>query len=160
SPHAVRRRRRGPLRACASGWRDDFLGTGSTRLRSRPLVRPQLRRRGSRGTPLVVYRAAAESRALMPRVHIDHTLPALADRTRRRVVGVVRKRPQRAGDIGASLSVSPPLLSRHLRVLRKSGLIETSEVEHDARVRVYRLRPEPFAILRTWLEEVEKFWAA
>jgi DNA-binding MarR family transcriptional regulator len=65
-----------------------------------------------------------------------------------------------AGDIAAALSVSPPLLSRHLRVLRKSGLIENSEVEHDARVRVYRLRPERFAILRNWLEEVEAFWAA
>src|SRR5262249_38394821 len=137
------RRRRGPLRACAGGRRDDFLRTGSTRLRPRPLGRPQLWRRGSRGTPLVVYAAAAESIALMPAVQIDHTLLALADPTRRRVVELLRKKPQRAGDIATALSVSPPLLSRHLRLLRKSGLIENSEVEHDARVRVYRLRPEP-----------------
>jgi DNA-binding transcriptional ArsR family regulator len=48
-------------------------------------------------------------------------------------------------------------MSRHLRVLRKSGLVESSEHE-DARVRVYRLRPERFGELREWLEEVEQFW--
>ncbi|HXC18271.1 MAG TPA: metalloregulator ArsR/SmtB family transcription factor [Acidimicrobiales bacterium] len=92
--------------------------------------------------------------------HIDDTLLALADPTRRRVVDLLRKKPQRAGDIAAALSLSAPRLSRHLRVLRKSGLIEGSGVEHDARVRVYRLRPERFAILRTWLEVVEAFWSA
>ncbi len=107
----------------------------------------------------MVYAAAADI-VLMPSAQIDHTLLALADPTRRRVVELLRKKPHRAGDIAASLSVSPPLLSRHLRVLRKGGLIENSEGEHDARVRVYRLRPEPFALLRHWLEEVEAFWAA
>jgi DNA-binding transcriptional ArsR family regulator len=96
----------------------------------------------------------------MSTAHIDHTLLALADPTRRRVVDLLRKKPQRAGDIAVALSLSAPRLSRHLRVLRKSGLIEDSGVEHDARVRVYRLRPERFAILRTWLEEVEAFWSA
>ena len=96
----------------------------------------------------------------MSTVHIDDTLLALADPTRRRVVDLLRKKPQRAGDIAATLSLSAPRLSRHLRVLRKSGLVEDSGVEHDARVRVYRLRPERFAILRTWLDEVEAFWSA
>lgn len=91
---------------------------------------------------------------------LDHTFLALADPTRRRVVELLRRKPQRAGDLAAALSVSAPRLSRHLRVLRKSGLIEDSGFEHDARVRVYRLRPERFAILRAWLEEVEGFWAA
>jgi DNA-binding transcriptional ArsR family regulator len=92
--------------------------------------------------------------------HIDHTLLALADPTRRRVVDLLRRKPLRAGEIAAALSVSAPRLSRHLRVLRHSGLIEDSSVDHDARVRVYRLRPERFANLRTWLEEVEAFWTA
>jgi DNA-binding transcriptional ArsR family regulator len=96
----------------------------------------------------------------MSTAHIDDTLLALADPTRRRVVDLLRKKPQRAGDIATALSLSAPRLSRHLRVLRKSGLVEDSGVEHDARVRVYRLRPERFAILRTWLEEVEAFWSA
>jgi hypothetical protein len=45
-------------------------------------------------------------------------------------------------------------------VLRRSGLIEDSHVDHDARVRVLRLRSEPFANLRTWVEDVAAFWAA
>jgi DNA-binding transcriptional ArsR family regulator len=49
-------------------------------------------------------------------------------------------------------------MSRHLRVLRKTGLVEEEGVDHDARVRVYRLRPEPFSALRGWLDEVEAFW--
>jgi DNA-binding transcriptional ArsR family regulator len=96
----------------------------------------------------------------MSSAHLDQTLLALADPTRRRVVDLLRRKPQRAGDLAAALSVSRPRLSRHLRVLRNSGLIEDSGVEHDARVRLYRLRPERFVIVRVWLEEVEAFWAA
>jgi DNA-binding transcriptional ArsR family regulator len=89
---------------------------------------------------------------------LDQTLLALADPTRRRVVDLLRKKAQRAGDLADALSISAPRLSRHLRVLRKSGLIEDAGVEHDARVSLYRLRPERFARLRTWLDEVEQFW--
>ena len=94
----------------------------------------------------------------MPTPNLDETLLALADPTRRRVVDLLRKKPQRAGDLAVALEMSPPRLSRHLRVLRKSGLIEDSGVDHDARVSLYRLKPEPFETLRDWLEEVEAFW--
>jgi DNA-binding transcriptional ArsR family regulator len=96
----------------------------------------------------------------MPGQDLDQTLLALADPTRRRVIELLRRKPQRAGDLAAALSMSSPRLSRHLRVLRRSGLIEDSGVEHDARVSLYRLRPERFATLRTWLEDVEAFWTA
>ena len=96
----------------------------------------------------------------MPGENLDQTLLALADPTRRRVVELLRRKPQRAGDLAAALSMSSPRLSRHLRVLRRSGLIEDSGVEHDARVSLYRLRPERFATLRRWLEDVEAFWTA
>jgi DNA-binding transcriptional ArsR family regulator len=89
---------------------------------------------------------------------LDRTLLALADPTRRRVVDLLRKRPQRAGDLADALSISAPRLSRHLRVLRRSGLIEDAGVEHDARVSLYRLRPERFVTLRSWLDQVEQFW--
>jgi DNA-binding transcriptional ArsR family regulator len=108
----------------------------------------------------VVHTATARSTALMSSSRLDHTFLALADPTRRRVIDLLRRKPQRAGDLAAALSVSAPRLSRHLRVLRKSRLIEDSGVEHDARVRVYRLRPERFEILRAWLDEVEAFWKA
>jgi DNA-binding transcriptional ArsR family regulator len=95
-------------------------------------------------------RAAAEA--------LDETLAALADPTRRRVVDLLRERPRRAGELARSIRLSPPAMSRHLRVLRMRGLIEEERVEHDARVKVYRLRRERFDALQRWLAEVEAFW--
>lgn len=49
-------------------------------------------------------------------------------------------------------------MSRHLRVLRASCLVKVDDteepVEQDARLRVYRLRPEPFVDLQAWLDQV------
>jgi DNA-binding transcriptional ArsR family regulator len=89
---------------------------------------------------------------------VDGTLAALADPTRRGVVDLLRRRPRAAGELAAALEVSAPALSRHLRVLRKRGLIEEERDESDFRLRIYRLRPEPFAELRDWLRQVEGFW--
>jgi DNA-binding transcriptional ArsR family regulator len=89
---------------------------------------------------------------------VDRTLAALAEPTRRAVVHLLRKKPRRAGELAEALSMSAPALSRHLRVLRKTGLIAEDDQEDDARVRVYRLRREPFSELREWLDEVEEFW--
>jgi DNA-binding transcriptional ArsR family regulator len=89
---------------------------------------------------------------------LGRTLAALADPTRRGVVDLLRKRPRRAGDLADAMAMTPPAMSRHLRVLRKSGLVEEESEEDDARVRIYRLRPEPFSALRRWIEEVEAFW--
>ena len=106
----------------------------------------------------MVHAADSGPEELMSTPNLDETLLALADPTRRRVVDLLRKKPQRAGDLAAALDVSPPRLSRHLRILRKSGLIEDSGVDHDARVSLYRLKPEPFETLKDWLQEVESFW--
>lgn len=106
----------------------------------------------------MVHAADSGPEELMSTPNLDETLLALADPTRRRVVDLLRKKPQRAGDLAAALEVSPPRLSRHLRILRKSGLIEDSGVDHDARVSLYRLKPEPFETLKDWLQEVESFW--
>jgi DNA-binding transcriptional ArsR family regulator len=89
---------------------------------------------------------------------LDQTFVALADPTRLAVVGLLRKKPLRSGDIAAALSMSRPTMSRHLQILRKAGLLEEVALEDDARARMYQLRPEPFTALRTWLEEVEAFW--
>lgn len=91
---------------------------------------------------------------------IDRTLAALADPTRRGVVDLLREQPRRAGELAEALAVSPPALSRHLRVLRASGIVAEEHPEADARVRVYRLRQAPFTSLRGWLDEVESFWSA
>jgi DNA-binding transcriptional ArsR family regulator len=93
------------------------------------------------------------------KAELDATLFALADRNRRAVIDLLKRQPHRAGEIAAALSMTPPALSRHLRVLRRSGLILEQGLEEDARVRIYRLRKEPFDQLRGWLGEVESFWA-
>ena len=89
---------------------------------------------------------------------LDATLAALADPTRRRVIDLLREHPRRAGALAAEFDVSAPAISRHLRVLRTRGLIEEEPSPGDARLRVYRLRPEPFQDLHSWLEQVEAFW--
>ncbi|HUJ59072.1 MAG TPA: metalloregulator ArsR/SmtB family transcription factor [Kofleriaceae bacterium] len=93
----------------------------------------------------------------MKAAELDRTLIALADPTRRGVIDLLRRAPHRASDIADRLGTSRPAMSRHLRVLRHGGLVETFE-DDDARVRVYRLRPEKLRSLRAWLEEVEQFW--
>ena len=90
--------------------------------------------------------------------NVDTTLAALSDPTRRAVIDLLRVQPRRAGELAEALAMNAAALSRHLRVLRKSGLIVDDEVEHDARVRLYRLRPGAFVSLRDWLNEVEAFW--
>ena len=89
---------------------------------------------------------------------LEDTFVALGDPARLRVVRLLRKRPRRSGEIAAALALSRPSTSRHLGVLRRAGLVEEVTLEDDARSREYRLRPQPFARMRAWLDEVEAFW--
>ena len=90
---------------------------------------------------------------------VDLILTALADPTRRRVVYRLREKPRRAGELADSFGVTPAAMSRHLRVLHSRGLIEEERFAADARVRLFRLRREPFAKLHDWLDRVEAFWS-
>jgi DNA-binding transcriptional ArsR family regulator len=90
--------------------------------------------------------------------HVDDTLAALADPTRRRVVDLLRAGPLRAGELAEAFQISPPALSRHLRVLRSTGLVSEERIDDDARVRVYHLRRERFLELSRWLAELEASW--
>jgi DNA-binding transcriptional ArsR family regulator len=92
------------------------------------------------------------------RTEVDEVLVALADPVRRQVVDELRQGPRRAGELADSAGMSFPAISRHLRVLRASRLVEVRGLDEDARVRVYQLRAEPFAALRAWLDQVEAFW--
>ena len=71
---------------------------------------------------------------------------------------MLRGGPRRAGELADAFQISPPALSRHLRVLRSTGLVAEERIEDDARVRVYSLRRERFLELSRWLAEVEAFW--
>jgi DNA-binding transcriptional ArsR family regulator len=90
---------------------------------------------------------------------LDSTLLALADPVRRQVIEALKVRPRRAGEIAELLDVGLPAMSKHLRVLRASALVEEERQPHDARVRVYRLRPERLEELKDWLEDVQTFWS-
>ena len=89
---------------------------------------------------------------------LEPTLAALADPSRRKVVEALCEAPLRAGELAGRVGVTPAALSRHLRVLKSVGLIEEMALPHDARVRMYILRPLPMAELKAWLIHIEGLW--
>ncbi len=95
----------------------------------------------------------------MSNAAIDRTLAALADPHRRGVVDLLRERPRPAGELAQALGLAPPAMSRHLRTLRESGLVEQTHPEFDARVRVYALKAGAMIDLLRWLEETERLWS-
>jgi DNA-binding transcriptional ArsR family regulator len=66
----------------------------------------------------------------------------------------------RAGDLARELGLGAPAMSRHLRVLRHSGIVAEESPQFDARVRIYSLNPAPIAELKEWLARTEEMWAA
>jgi len=104
--------------------------------------------------------ASAAVPAAVPDARLDRTLAALADPTRRGAIELLRRKPRRAGELASALAVSAPRMSQHLRILRDSGLIESSSPPRDARARIYRLRAEPLAELSGWLAETEALWTS
>jgi len=83
-------------------------------------------------------------------------LEALADPTRRRILELVAEGERSAGELASHFPVSRPAVSRHLRVLRESGLVRTRTV---AQRRLYSLDPTPLAELDEWLGRYRAFWA-
>jgi len=74
---------------------------------------------------------------------------AISDPTRRRVLELVRDRELPAGEIAAEFEISRPAVSRHLRVLRRAGLVSE---RREGRLRLYRSDPEALGELRRWLD--------
>lgn len=91
-------------------------------------------------------------------VKLDKKLAALADPSRRRTVELLRERPRRAGELADALGLAPPAMSRHLRTLRQSGLVEETHPEFDARVRVYALKEGAMRDVKKWVDETEALW--
>ena len=89
---------------------------------------------------------------------VEATLFALSDPTRRGAIELLRLGPQRAGELAQALHMTKSAFSRHLRVLRETGLVREDSLHDDARVHVYSLQREPFDDLRSWLNEVESYW--
>lgn len=83
-------------------------------------------------------------------------LEALADPTRRRIVELLAERDRDAGEIASYFEVSRPAVSRHLRVLREHGLVQSRGL---AQRRIYSLDPEPLEEIDAWLSKYRAFWA-
>jgi DNA-binding transcriptional ArsR family regulator len=84
------------------------------------------------------------------------TLAALADPTRRRILELLADGDVAAGELSAEFDVSRPAVSRHLRVLREAGLVQSRV---DGQRRVYSLDARPLAELDEWLTPYRRFWA-
>jgi DNA-binding transcriptional ArsR family regulator len=84
---------------------------------------------------------------------VDAVASALADRTRREILRMLRGAPQNAGAIARAFDVSRPAVSRHLRVLREAGLVVD---EPQGRERVYRLELEPLTALEAFVAELRR----
>jgi DNA-binding transcriptional ArsR family regulator len=83
---------------------------------------------------------------------------ALADPTRRRVVELLGSKPARAGELAAAAGTSAPAMSKHLRQLLRAGLVADERDAADARVRVFRLRPQSVAAIQAWLDQLQAHW--
>jgi DNA-binding transcriptional ArsR family regulator len=86
---------------------------------------------------------------------MEAVLQALADKSRRLVLETLKDGPATVSELAALLPIARPGVSRHLRVLRESGLVE---VRQEAQWRVYALRPEPLAEVYAWLGRYEALW--
>jgi DNA-binding transcriptional ArsR family regulator len=84
------------------------------------------------------------------------TFDVLAEPTRRRILDLLLERARHVGELVELIGLSQPGVSRHLRVLRESGLVG---VRQDAQRRFYEVRPEPLAEVDAWLEPYRRLWA-
>jgi DNA-binding transcriptional ArsR family regulator len=84
---------------------------------------------------------------------VEEAIHAIAEPNRRRILQLVSSRELSAGEIAARFEISRPAVSQHLTVLRGAGLVSE---RRDGTRRLYSLRPEGFANLRSFLET---FWA-
>lgn len=91
---------------------------------------------------------------------LDAAFTALADARRRAVIRVLLGRPRRAGELAREVGLSPPALSRHLRILRHAGLVDDDADAADARVRLYRVRDAGLTPVRDWIADIEAYWTA
>jgi DNA-binding transcriptional ArsR family regulator len=91
-------------------------------------------------------------------VEMTRVLHALADETRRVVVQELGSGPKRASDLAAAAGTAPSTMSRHLRVLLEAGVVVDERPRHDARTRLFHLRPQSVAGVQAWLDQIQAQW--
>lgn len=93
-----------------------------------------------------------------PAPDLAPVLQALADPARLGVVQLLSTGPRRAGELAAATGLSAPAMSKHLRVLLDAGVVVDERTPTDARVRIFRLRPESVVALQAWLDQLQAQW--
>src|SRR5262249_23139611 len=81
----------------------------------------------------------------------------IAEPNRRAILSLLVSSQQSVGEIERRLRMPQPSVSKHLRVLREAGFVESTV---DAQRRLYRLKPERFKEVDAWLAQFRRFWSA
>jgi DNA-binding transcriptional ArsR family regulator len=87
---------------------------------------------------------------------VESAFEIIAEPNRRAILSLLVLSQQSVGEIERQLRMSQPTVSKHLRVLREAGFVESTV---DAQRRLYRLRPEPFQEVDAWLTQFRRFWS-
>jgi DNA-binding transcriptional ArsR family regulator len=88
---------------------------------------------------------------------VESVFEIIAEPNRRAILNLLIASEQSVGEIERRLRLPQPAVSKHLRVLREAGFVESTV---DAQRRLYRLKPEPFQEVDAWLAPFRRFWSA
>src|SRR6516164_9841963 len=88
---------------------------------------------------------------------MESAFEIIAEPNRRAILGLLATSQQSVGDIERRLRMPQPTVSKHLRVLREAGFVESTV---DAQRRLYRLKPKPLQEVDAWLAPFRRFWSA
>jgi DNA-binding transcriptional ArsR family regulator len=87
---------------------------------------------------------------------VESVFEIIAEPNRRAILSLLVSSQQSVGEIERQLRMSQPTVSKHLRVLREAGFVESTV---DAQRRLYRLKPKPFQEVDAWLAQFRRFWS-
>ena len=90
-------------------------------------------------------------------MNVESVFEVIAEPNRRAILSLLVSSQQSVGEIERQLHMPQPMVSKHLRVLRDAGFVESTV---DAQRRLYRLRPEPLQEVDEWLAPFRRFWSA
>jgi DNA-binding transcriptional ArsR family regulator len=88
---------------------------------------------------------------------MESTFAVIAEPSRRAILSLLASSERSVGDLEVQLRLPQPSVSKHLRVLREAGFVESRV---DAQRRLYRIRPEPLMEIEAWLAPFRRFWSA
>jgi DNA-binding transcriptional ArsR family regulator len=88
---------------------------------------------------------------------MESVFEIIAEPNRRAILSLLVSSRQSVGEIERQLRMPQPAVSKHLRVLREAGFVESTV---DAQRRLYRLKPEPLQEVAAWLDPFRRFWSA